>query len=40
MSAPETNYTILVVDDDKASHIIVKNLMQLIFRDISYLAEN
>lgn len=27
MSAPETNYTILVVDDDKASHIIVKNLI-------------
>lgn len=27
MSTPETNYTILVVDDDKASHIIVKNLI-------------
>ena len=27
MSTPETNYTSLVVDDDKASHIIVKNLI-------------
>ncbi|MEO9887613.1 MAG: response regulator [Balneola sp.] len=27
MNTPETNYTILVVDDDKASHIIVKNLI-------------